>query len=350
MSLSAHPSTIRAPVAKIILPKAERAADAQLSRCRHLVEAITFESKAISNAGARLKHGVVGFSSKGGDNGGGLVAAYGFLGKALTLLAGSLSTEMLMPLCDAQRAIEEERGRRRVSLNNLEQQEATCAKLLEDCARRKKKVSGDLQTAMRERGDAERKSGWFAKKTLSTLTRKIEKATQMQLALTQELAQREEQLAAARLHTAEGEDAFKEMLVEADARVKQVVQPLLKNAARAWRDTAHAVSGIAEKLEADADKLASEGRTEHVIEDGDVDVDSEGSEEDIHFADAEPSQHAAPSASGAGTAVALQAPVVPRADLVDRVPTKAGAEVFAALATPAFVEMRRPSQDSQVAG
>jgi len=269
------------------MPKTERAADAQLSRCRLLAEAVTFASKALEHAGARLQHGSAGFRpSDAGDMNlahacYGLVAACGGLGTHLTLLATALSEEILEPLQQVQRAIEEDRSKRRAQLIALEQAEAECAKSAGECARRREKAAEALRTLKQESAEVER-AGWFFRKTLSgKLKKQVEKGTHVENKAVQELAQHVEAWEAASLRKKTGADSFQEIISEADARLRIALHPLLLKCSSAWKETAAGISDIASKLQADAAALHKQDtQVDGDAVDQDSDVSSSNSEDD----------------------------------------------------------------------
>jgi hypothetical protein len=269
------------------MPKTERAADAQLSRCRLLAEAVTFASKALEHAGARLQHGSAGFRpSDAGDMNlahacYGLVAACGGLGTHLTLLATALSEEILEPLQQLQRAIEEDRSKRRAQLIALEQAEAECAKSAGECARRREKAAEALRTLKQESAEVER-AGWFFRKTLSgKLKKQVEKGTHVENKAVQELAQHVEAWEAASLRKKTGADSFQEIISEADARLRIALHPLLLKCSSAWKETAAGISDIASKLQADAAALHKQDtQVDGDAVDQDSDVSSSNSEDD----------------------------------------------------------------------
>jgi len=135
--------------------------------------------------------------------------------------------------------------------------------------------------------------GGFLKKTLSAkLSRQIDQAAAVQDKVVQELSQHMDQLAVAQLRNSQNVDAYQDIMIEADARLKKALQPLLMRCARAWKDTADAIRCGARTLETNAAALAREDagghgtpRGQHVAEEYALDDDSS--------ADGSPASHIA---------------------------------------------------------
>lgn len=322
-------SALKAPAPKVHslpkrvrMPLAERAADAQLSRCRLLVEAVNFASKALAHAGGRLQHGAAGFRpAEGGDAlmidaCQSLVGACGGLGASLTQLGGILAGEVLGSLQDVQHAIEEDRDKRRPGLLALEQKEDSYKKLVEGDMQRKGKATEQLKTVMFERDEVERRGGWLLRKTLGTkLSRQIDQAAMVQDKVVQDLSQHVDELSAASLRRTELAETYPEVIIEADRRLRKALHPVLLGCVQAWQDTAQAITCSARSLQDKAAALAREiaGDKSTVAERLALDQDGQASVKDVdvqEFCAQTPALASATAAATVGRAGVLAEPAV----------------------------------------
>jgi len=327
---------------------------------------VTFASKALEHASGRLQHGAVGFRpSEVGDAPlanacHGLVAACGGLGTSLGLLADVLSREILEPLHEVERAIEEDRKIRRAEMVALEQQEMTCSQSAEESAKRRSKADAGLQTLKHEQEQVQQ-GGWFFRKTLSgKLDRQVGKASLDQNKAVQDMAQHMDQLQLARSRKAEGVKDFQGMITKADGRLKAALQPILLNCARAWKETADAIRQTAGQLQKDAAALSSEHVGDHPTEEF-FEEDSEASPMDTNSNGTQGSPFLAPVLGGTSSvtqAVAnveatplLRAAHVPPSQEPHAEPAKApSVDVLEPLSPPVAAVVQREVPESETIG
>jgi len=179
-----------------------------------------------------------------------LIKAYHGLGQTLVDLAVVLASDMIDPLQDIQRVIQEDMESHRAELASLERVEAQCNDEVRDSRQKKDQLSLQLQTAVNE-GDKLQSGlpGFLSRLTASKLELQMQQAALVQSSAVEEFAIRTEQAMLARHEREAALLSFQELLFAVDQKAMLMLKQTLLRCATAWTSGGQALNRMAACLE-----------------------------------------------------------------------------------------------------
>jgi len=179
-----------------------------------------------------------------------LIKAYHGLGATLVDLAIVLASDMVDPLQDIQRVIQEDTESYRADLAALEQAEAQRDDEARDSRQKKDQVSLQLKTTLNE-GDKLQSGlpGFLSRFTASKIELQMQQAAVIQTSAVEELAIRTEQAILARREREAALMSFQELLFAVDQKAMLMLKPTLLRCATAWTSAGQVLSKMAACLE-----------------------------------------------------------------------------------------------------
>lgn len=250
----------------------EAAVATQVLTCSALAEMVSMTVTTLTEAGSGLQRGTTGSALDGqlsledpamASAGRLLLGACAGLGVTMISFAATLSGQVLVPLQELHQRILAEHARKREDVVRLRQHELVCSNALTDALQRRDRARSGLQGAMREQDrkgkehSEKKKGGWFAKRRSDEVREdsKLKRAACEQTAAIEELAERTDEAAVARLRAEESVRALNAAYERVDAERKRLLHVSLSRCAGPWEEAAAALRDTSQRFRREAERL-----------------------------------------------------------------------------------------------